>query len=52
MANAQTSNILAVEVSTKPLINLVWFGAVLMLASAFMSVVRRALDVRRDAARA
>ena len=41
-----TGNILAVEVSTKPLINLVWVGAILMLGSAFLSVFRRALDVR------
>ena len=31
---------------TKPLINLVWVGAILMLGSAFLSVFRRALDVR------
>jgi cytochrome c-type biogenesis protein CcmF len=43
---------LAVEVSTKPFINLVWLGAVVMLASAFMSMIRRALDVQRDAAKA
>jgi cytochrome c-type biogenesis protein CcmF len=42
--------ILAVEVSTKPLINLVWIGAVVMLASAFLSVLRRALDLRREPA--
>jgi cytochrome c-type biogenesis protein CcmF len=40
-------SILAVEVSTKPLINLVWIGAIVMLASAFLSVVRRAIDLRR-----
>jgi len=39
---------LAVEVSTKPLINLVWLGAVVMLLSAFLSVVRRALDMKRE----
>jgi cytochrome c-type biogenesis protein CcmF len=39
--------VLAVEVSTKPLINLVWLGAILMLASVFMSMTRRILDVRR-----
>jgi cytochrome c-type biogenesis protein CcmF len=41
--------ILAVEVSTKPLINLVWVGAILMLGSAFLSVLRRALDLKRAA---
>lgn len=41
------SEVLAVEVSTKPLINLVWLGAVIMLASAFLSVIRRARDLRR-----
>ena len=45
-ANASSGNILAVEVSTKPLINLVWIGAILMLGSAFLSMFRRALDVR------
>jgi cytochrome c-type biogenesis protein CcmF len=42
------SQTLAVEVSTKPLINLVWLGAVVMLLSAFLSVVRRALDMKRE----
>ena len=40
-------DVLAVEVSTKPLINLVWLGAILMLGSAFVSVARRAIDLRR-----
>jgi cytochrome c-type biogenesis protein CcmF len=44
--DASAGNILAVEVSTKPLINLVWVGAILMLGSAFLSMFRRALDVR------
>jgi cytochrome c-type biogenesis protein CcmF len=44
--------ILAVEVSTKPLINLVWVGAIIMLGSAFMSVLRRALDLKRPSATA
>jgi len=39
--------VLAVEVSTKPFINLVWIGAILMLGSAFLSVVRRIGDLRR-----
>ena len=47
MPRAKSEEILAVEVSTKPLINLVWFGAVLMLASAFLSVLRRTIDVRK-----
>jgi cytochrome c-type biogenesis protein CcmF len=43
----RVGNILAVEVSTKPLINLVWLGAIIMLASAFLSMWRRVIDVRR-----
>jgi cytochrome c-type biogenesis protein CcmF len=39
--------VLAVEVSTKPLINLVWLGAILMLGSTFMSVGRRVMDLKR-----
>ena len=46
---APGSEILAVEVSTKPLVGLVWVGAVVMLASALMSMVRRFLDLRRPA---
>ena len=42
------SQTLAVEVSTKPFINLVWLGAIVMLASAFMSMYRRVLDVKRE----
>jgi cytochrome c-type biogenesis protein CcmF len=45
---ATTGDVLAVEVSTKPLINLVWVGAILMLGSALGSVVRRALDLGRS----
>jgi len=44
------SETLAVEVSTKPFINLVWLGAMVMLASAFLSMVRRIQDVRRERA--
>jgi len=44
---APSEQVLAVEVSTKPLINLVWIGAILMLGSAFVSVLRRALELRR-----
>jgi cytochrome c biogenesis factor len=42
-----SQDVLAVEVSTKPLINLVWIGAVLMLASVFLSAFRRLLDLQR-----
>ena len=41
----QVGDILAIEVSTKPFINLVWVGAVLMLISVFLVVVRRGLDL-------
>ena len=44
--------ILAVEVSTKPFINLVWLGAIVMLGSVFMSVGRRVIDLKRPAAAA
>jgi cytochrome c-type biogenesis protein CcmF len=47
MTKRGEGKVLAVEVSTKPLINLVWLGAILMLGSAFLSVVRRAQDVSR-----
>ena len=48
MSHASSAGeVLAVEVSTKPLINFVWLGAILMLGSAFLSVLRRALDLRR-----
>ena len=49
MPREKASSVLAVEVSTKPLINLVWLGAVIMLSSAFLSMVRRILDLRRGA---
>ena len=39
---------LAVEISTKPFINLVWLGAILMLGATFLVVVRRAQDVARE----
>ena len=45
---AKVGDVLAVEVSTKPLINLVWAGAILMLASAFLVVVRRGMDLARS----
>jgi len=47
MARSENSDILAVEVSTKPLINLVWLGAIIMLASVFLSMWRRVLDLKR-----
>ena len=43
----ESQDVLAVEISTKPLINLVWIGAIVMLGSAFLSVLRRAIDVAR-----
>ncbi len=49
---SKDSQTLAVEVSTKPFINLVWIGAIVMLASAFLSMVRRAQDVAREEAKA
>ena len=48
--SARGAQVLAVEVSTKPFINLVWLGAIVMLASAFLTVVRRAQDVGRERA--
>ncbi len=38
------SSVLAVEVSTKPFINLVWLGALLMLGSTFLITFRRARE--------
>jgi len=52
MQEPKEGGILAVEVSTKPLINLVWAGAILMLGSVFLSMGRRILDVRRASASA
>jgi cytochrome c-type biogenesis protein CcmF len=48
MERDRSSETLAIEVSTKPFINLVWLGAVVMLASAFLSMIRRVLDLRRE----
>ena len=48
-AGSRADDVLAVEISTKPLINLVWLGAIVMLGSAFLSVVRRAIDLKRAA---
>ena len=47
MQVVQASNVLAVEVSTKPLINLVWLGSVIMLLAGFMSMARRFVELRR-----
>ncbi len=49
-SGAPPGGILAVEVSTKPLINFVWVGAILMVASALLAMTRRILDLRRTAA--
>jgi len=38
-------SVLAVELSTKPFINLVWLGAILMLGSTFLIMIRRAQDL-------
>jgi cytochrome c-type biogenesis protein CcmF len=46
MPHRGEGKVLAVEVSTKPFINLVWLGAILMLGSAFLSVFRRAREVK------
>src|SRR5262249_16734413 len=45
--NVQESGVLAVEVSTKPLINLVWLGAILMVGSVVLSLLRRSLRPQR-----
>jgi cytochrome c-type biogenesis protein CcmF len=50
MGESSAAEVLAVEVSTKPFINLVWLGSVLMLAATFMVVVRRVQDLRRTQA--
>ncbi|HEY6868002.1 MAG TPA: cytochrome c-type biogenesis CcmF C-terminal domain-containing protein [Candidatus Eisenbacteria bacterium] len=47
----RSQDVLAVEVSTKPLINLVWIGAILMLGSVFLSAARRWIDVQRAPAK-
>lgn len=41
------NEILAVEVSTKPFIALVWLGSVVMLVAGFAVVIRRWLDLKR-----
>ena len=52
MEAGSASDVLAVELSTKPLINLVWMGAILMLSGVFLTVLRRAGDLRRRSAEA
>jgi cytochrome c biogenesis factor len=47
MAETKKSDILAVEVSTKPLINFVWIGSIIMLGAAFLTVYRRVLDLKK-----
>jgi len=47
-AQPRQGEVLAIEVSTKPLINLVWLGAIVMLLAGFLSTVRRALDLKRE----
>jgi cytochrome c-type biogenesis protein CcmF len=44
-AQPGAGSVLAVELSTKPFINLVWLGAILMLASTFLIVFRRTRDL-------
>ena len=46
----KVSSVLAVEVSTKPLINLVWLGAIIMLLSGFLTMARRFMDLRQSGA--
>ena len=38
-------SVLAVELSTKPFINMVWLGAILMLGSTFLIMIRRVGDL-------
>ncbi|MCC6349958.1 MAG: cytochrome c biogenesis protein CcsA [Candidatus Eisenbacteria bacterium] len=45
---ASNGEVLAVEVSTKPFISLVWAGAIIALVATFLVVIRRALDLRRE----
>ncbi len=49
-AGGPSGGILAVEVSTKPLINLVWVGAIVMLSSALLAMARRVMDLKRATA--
>ena len=47
MPRQSGGNVLAVEVSTKPFIGLVWLGSIVMLGSAFLTVLRRAQDLKK-----
>jgi cytochrome c-type biogenesis protein CcmF len=44
------ADVLAVEISTKPLINLVWLGSIIMLAATYLAVLRRSHDLKRQVA--
>ncbi len=48
MSQAATGEVLAVEVSTKPFIGLVWIGAVLALTATFLVMIRRAMEMFRE----
>jgi cytochrome c biogenesis factor len=43
-AAASGADVALVELSTKPLVNLVWIGALLTLAAAVLAAVRRAQE--------
>lgn len=45
---AAQNEVLAVEVSTKPFINLVWLGSIIALVATFMVVIRRSMDMLRE----
>jgi cytochrome c biogenesis factor len=44
-AQPGAGSVLAVELSTKPFINLVWLGSILMLASSFLITFRRTQEL-------
>jgi len=46
--NAPPEESVVVEVSVKPLINLLWLGSVLLLAGGVVASVRRAEEARRE----
>ena len=45
---ALSTEVLAVEVSTKPFISLVWIGAIMALVATFSVMVRRTIDMARE----
>jgi len=45
---ALSTEVLAVEVSTKPFISLVWIGAIMALVATFSVMVRRTIDMIRE----